>query len=89
MRALHAAKPFYLRVDALYAVICDDDLLCTVHGVRGEMLYLESKNYVDRLGGDHVGELPDACERRINAQGVDLVEGTIGPDPGVLIEESR
>jgi hypothetical protein len=80
LRALHAAKPFYLRVDALYAVICDDELLCTVHGVRGEMLYLESKNYIDRLGAD---------QWRINAQGVDLVEGTIGPDPGVLIEESR
>ncbi len=81
LAALHAARGFRLSLDHLYAVVRDEHLPATVPGVKAEMSYLESKSYARRFGSD---------QWMIEAAGIDLCEGNIDDDPGVILpKETR
>jgi hypothetical protein len=74
--ALNAARGLRVSLETLYAVVRDEQMPATPKSLKAELAYLESAGYVKRFGSD---------SWQIEAKGTDLCEGSIDPDPGVIM----
>lgn len=84
LRACERAKPYGASFRVIEMSLMEAGFHCSLSEIKAHLIYLEQKGYIQTEE-----KAAEGIVRRINSitpKGVDLIEGNIEPDPGVLID---
>lgn len=85
LRICHRAQPYGASFQVIEVTLMDSGFHVSLSEIKAHLKYLEEKGYITTEELKQKG-----VKRRINSitpKGVDLLEGNIDPDPGVLLDE--
>jgi len=84
LRICQRAQPYGASFQVIEVTLMDAGFHVSLSEVKAHLKYLEGKGYIRMEELKHEG-----VKRRVNyitPKGVDLIEGNIDPDPGVLLD---
>lgn len=82
LRIIHGFAPYGVSFAVLEKAVCDLNFNCSAIQLKGHLKYLKDKGYIELQEVES-----DSIMRRINTitpKGIDLREGNIPKDPGVM-----
>lgn len=85
MKTLHRAYPYEVSDVQVSELLKDVGFHVSPAVVAGHLMYLEEKEYIDVDEAKAVGMM--RVMAKLRPKGIDLIEGSIGADPGVKILE--
>jgi len=82
LKALYNAKPYPLSFQTITRGLMEAKFYCTEIGIKAHLKYLMDKGYTKYEHLERVEVKRDL--NYITPKGIDLIEGSIPPDPGVM-----
>ncbi|MCM0757361.1 hypothetical protein M7775_02105 [Sporomusa sphaeroides DSM 2875] len=85
LKILEASYPFSAGDRLIADILSDARYCCSPAEIKTHLVYLAEKGYLE-MENVTTAELGSRIMVRLTANGKDLLEGSIAPDPGVMLE---